>query len=114
MRRDLLLLAGMVFLLLAVAPLAAQPVPNISGASTDVVVVGKTTEIILMGDNIGDGRQIVVVGEPGVKVGFPKPTTQPATTQPTTRPVEAIKINPKELKVIATVTADASRGAREI
>jgi len=54
-----------------------QPVPNIGGASTDVIVVGKTTEITLMGENIGDGKQIVVVGEPGVKVELPKPTTQP-------------------------------------
>src|SRR5437867_10950589 len=61
---------------LVAAPTLAQPVPNISGASTDVVVVGKTTEITLMGDNIGDGKQIVVVGESGVKVELPKPTTQ--------------------------------------
>src|SRR5437764_14154013 len=114
MRRDFYLLAGIVCLLLVVAPLAAQPVPNIGSASTDVIVVGKTTEITLMGDNIGDGKQIVVVGESGVKVELPKPTTQPATTQPTTKPVEAAKINPKELKVIATVTPDAARGAREI
>src|SRR2546421_8282303 len=114
MRRDFYLLAGIVCLLLVVAPLAAQPVPNIGSASTDVIVVGKTTEITLMGDNIGDGKQIVVVGEPGVKVELPKPTTQPATTQPTTKPVEAVKINPKELKVVATVTPDAARGAREI
>jgi len=92
----------------------AQPVPNITGASTDVVVVGKSTQITLMGDNIGDGKQIVIVGESGVTVDFPKPTTQPATTQPTTKPVEAVKINPKELKIIATVTADAARGPREI
>src|SRR5258706_6534080 len=92
----------------------AQPVPNIGSASTDVNVVGKTTEITLMGDNIGDGKQIVVVGEAGVKVELPKPTTQPATTQPTTKPIEAVKINSKELKVIATVTPDAARGAREI
>src|SRR5215204_5452830 len=81
------------FLLLLVMFLAhgafAQPVPHINSASTDVIVVGKATEITLMGDNIGDGRQIVVVGEGGVKVDFPKPTTQPATTQPSTKPVEA-------------------------
>jgi hypothetical protein len=112
MRKLLLLVVGMVCLLVTKA--GAQPVPNISGASTDVIVVGKATEITLMGENIGDGRQIVVVGETGVKVDFPKPTTQPATTQPTTKPVEAVKINPKELKVIATVTADAARGPREI
>ena len=80
----------------------AQPVPTINSASTDVLVVGRTTEITLMGDNIGDGKQIVVVGESGVKVELPKPTTQPATTQASTKPVEAVKINPKELKVIAT------------
>src|ERR1051325_9342487 len=92
----------------------AQPVPTINSASTDVVVVGKITEITLTGENIGDGKQIVVVGEPGVKVELPKPTTRPATTQPRTKPVEAVKINPKELKVIVTVTPDAARGAREI
>ena len=63
MRRDFYLLAGIVCLLLVVAPLAAQPVPNIGSASTDVIVVGKTTEITLMGDNIGDGKQIVVLVE---------------------------------------------------
>jgi hypothetical protein len=114
MRRDFYCLLGMLSLLVVVAPLAAQPVPNITGASTDVIVVGKTTEITLSGENIGDGNRILVVGEAGVKVDLPKPTTQPATTQPTTRPVEAVKINPKELKVVATVSGDASRGAREI
>jgi hypothetical protein len=108
------LLTGTVCLLVLAGRLAAQPVPSINSASTDVIVVGKITEITLMGENIGDGKQIVVVGEPGVKVELPKPTTQPATTQPSTKPVEAAKINPKELKVIATVTADASRGPREI
>src|SRR5213079_565436 len=91
-----------VFLSILTPFASAQPVPNITSASTDVLVVGKTTDITLNGDFIGDGNRILVVGESGVTLDFPKPATQPST-KPTTKPAEAVKINPKELKVRATV-----------
>src|SRR5688500_14010513 len=82
------------FLLFTVASAFAQPIPSIGSASTDVLVVGKTAEITLNGENIGDGTKVLVIGEKGVSIELPKPTTQPATTQPTTKPVEAAKIDP--------------------
>src|SRR5687768_16424471 len=114
LRKNFFLLVGMLCLLLATAHVNAQPVPSINGASTDVLVVGKTAEITFTGENIGDGNKIIVIGEKGVTIELPKPTTQPATTQPTTKPVAVAKPDPKTLMVIATVTPDAARGPREI
>jgi hypothetical protein len=114
LRKNFFLVVGMLCLLLATAHVNAQPVPSVGGASTDVLVVGKTAEITLTGENIGDGNKIIVVGEKGVTIELPKPTTQPATTQPTTKPLAVAKPDPKSLKVIASVTPDAARGPREI
>jgi hypothetical protein len=85
----------------------AQAVPLIQSASSDLVVVGKSTQITLTGENLGDGTRIMVIGEPGVTASvIVPPATKPATTQPAK--------NPKELKINVTVSADAARGAREI
>lgn len=97
----------------------AQVLPMLQGASNDIVVVGKTQELTLRGENIGDATRVIVVGEGGVEVELPKPATRPATqaTQPATKPATqpaTQPVNPKELKVRVSVKPDAPRGPREL
>src|SRR5687768_16783710 len=103
-------LIALLMVSLLAAPTWAQVLPVLQGVSNDIVVVGKTQDVVLRGENVGDATKVVVIGEGGVEVALPKPATQPTTqaTQP------AKPVNLKELKVQVTVKADAPRGPREV
>src|SRR5687768_1446765 len=95
---------GLVLLLLAGAA-GAQPVPVIQSASIDTLRRGRTTEVMLSGENLAPASQVIVSGAAGVEASV----VRAPVTQPTTKPAEG-----KSLGVSVVVDADAPRGIREL